>query len=88
MAGGNVIKCKFASFILINSFFKSTDLSNPGTFRDLSRPVGALNKERLERLLVRGFGDARLLSSSLNRGLCFYSKGNSFLQDLGKVYAE
>jgi len=29
------------------------DLSNPGTFRDLSRPVGALNKERLERLLTR-----------------------------------
>uniref|UniRef100_A0A8C0KTX4 Protein FAN n=1 Tax=Canis lupus dingo TaxID=286419 RepID=A0A8C0KTX4_CANLU len=29
------------------------DLSNPGTFRDLSRPVGALNKERLERLLAR-----------------------------------
>ncbi|XP_072808031.1 protein FAN isoform X5 [Vicugna pacos] len=29
------------------------DLSNPGTFRDLSKPVGALNKERLERLLAR-----------------------------------
>lgn len=58
--GGNVIK--FVGFILINSFLKNififTDLSNPGTFRDLSRPVGALNKERLERLLVRGSGDA------------------------------
>jgi hypothetical protein len=32
--------------------FVLTDLSNPGTFRDLSKPVGALNKERLERLLV------------------------------------
>ncbi|XP_059529105.1 protein FAN isoform X1 [Myotis daubentonii] len=29
------------------------DLSNPGTFRDLGKPVGALNKERLERLLER-----------------------------------
>ncbi|KAL4688746.1 hypothetical protein H8959_004998 [Pygathrix nigripes] len=29
------------------------DLSNPGTFRDLSKPVGALNKEWLERLLTR-----------------------------------
>ncbi|XP_040597407.1 protein FAN isoform X1 [Mesocricetus auratus] len=29
------------------------DLSNPGTFRDLSKPVGALNQERLERLLTR-----------------------------------
>ncbi|XP_063499360.1 protein FAN isoform X3 [Symphalangus syndactylus] len=29
------------------------DFSNPGTFRDLSKPVGALNKERLERLLTR-----------------------------------
>uniref|UniRef100_A0A2K6LBR4 Neutral sphingomyelinase activation associated factor n=1 Tax=Rhinopithecus bieti TaxID=61621 RepID=A0A2K6LBR4_RHIBE len=29
------------------------DLSNPGTFQDLSKPVGALNKEWLERLLTR-----------------------------------
>ncbi|XP_036763452.2 protein FAN isoform X2 [Manis pentadactyla] len=29
------------------------DLSNPETFRDLSKPVGALNKERLERLKTR-----------------------------------
>uniref|UniRef100_A0A674A5S1 Neutral sphingomyelinase activation associated factor n=1 Tax=Salmo trutta TaxID=8032 RepID=A0A674A5S1_SALTR len=29
------------------------DMMNPATFRDLSKPVGALNKERLERLLSR-----------------------------------
>ncbi|XP_030409006.1 protein FAN isoform X2 [Gopherus evgoodei] len=29
------------------------DLTQPETFRDLSKPVGALNKERLERLLTR-----------------------------------
>eukprot|EP00062_Callorhinchus_milii_P011819 gi/632958200/ref/XP_007894902.1/ PREDICTED: protein FAN [Callorhinchus milii] len=29
------------------------DLSNPETFRDLSTPVGALNKDRMERLLTR-----------------------------------
>ncbi|XP_059501893.1 protein FAN isoform X3 [Stegostoma tigrinum] len=29
------------------------DLSNPETFRDLRKPVGALNKERLDRLLAR-----------------------------------
>ncbi|XP_042318937.1 protein FAN isoform X2 [Sceloporus undulatus] len=29
------------------------DLKKPETFRDLSKPVGALNKERLDRLLVR-----------------------------------
>ncbi|XP_039610490.1 protein FAN isoform X1 [Polypterus senegalus] len=29
------------------------DLMNPETFRDLSKPVGALSKERLERLLDR-----------------------------------
>ncbi|KAH0617686.1 hypothetical protein JD844_016176 [Phrynosoma platyrhinos] len=29
------------------------DLTKPETFRDLSKPVGALNKERLDRLLVR-----------------------------------
>lgn len=27
-------------------------MTNADTFRDLSKPVGALNKERLERLLV------------------------------------
>ncbi|EMP36093.1 Protein FAN [Chelonia mydas] len=29
------------------------DLTKPETFRDLSKPVGALNRERLERLLTR-----------------------------------
>lgn len=29
-----------------------SDLTKPETFRDLSKPIGALNKERLERLLV------------------------------------
>ncbi|XP_029447209.1 protein FAN [Rhinatrema bivittatum] len=29
------------------------DLMNSETFRDLSKPIGALNKERLERLLIR-----------------------------------
>uniref|UniRef100_A0A8D0GIG5 Neutral sphingomyelinase activation associated factor n=1 Tax=Sphenodon punctatus TaxID=8508 RepID=A0A8D0GIG5_SPHPU len=29
------------------------DLTKPETFRDLSKPIGAMNKERLERLLVR-----------------------------------
>lgn len=28
-------------------------MTNADTFRDLSKPVGALNKERLDRLLVR-----------------------------------
>lgn len=29
-----------------------SDLTKPETFRDLSKPVGALNKERLDRLVV------------------------------------
>ncbi|XP_074433181.1 protein FAN isoform X2 [Larus michahellis] len=29
------------------------DLTKPETFRDLSKPIGALNKERLDRLLAR-----------------------------------
>ncbi|CAF88139.1 unnamed protein product, partial [Tetraodon nigroviridis] len=29
------------------------DMTNPATFRDLSKPVGALNPERLDRLLSR-----------------------------------
>lgn len=31
------------------------DLNNPEIYRDLSKPVGALNKERLEKLLVSDF---------------------------------
>lgn len=30
----------------------NADMTNAATFRDLSKPVGALNKERLDRLLV------------------------------------
>lgn len=33
-------------------FFLLLDMTNAATFRDLSKPVGALNKERLDRLLV------------------------------------
>ncbi|KAM6171056.1 protein FAN isoform 4-T4 [Erethizon dorsatum] len=40
-------------WIISDYFSPNLDLSNPGTFRDLSKPVGALNKERLERLLTR-----------------------------------
>ncbi|XP_023573448.1 protein FAN isoform X2 [Octodon degus] len=40
-------------WVVSDYFSPSLDLSNPGTFRDLSKPVGALNKERLERLLAR-----------------------------------
>lgn len=55
----------FALFIVSNflKFISFIDLSNPGTFRDLSKPVGALNKERLERLLVRGLRDSWCLSN-------------------------
>ncbi|KAL2085290.1 hypothetical protein ACEWY4_018610 [Coilia grayii] len=39
---------------LINDYSSPRlDLMNPASFRDLSKPVGALNTERLERLLVR-----------------------------------
>ncbi|XP_038622549.1 protein FAN isoform X1 [Tachyglossus aculeatus] len=39
---------------IINDYTSAElDLSNPETFRDLGKPVGALNKERLERLLTR-----------------------------------
>lgn len=59
------------------------DLSNPGTFRDLSKPVGALNKERLERLLVSGLGDSWFLRNPGSPGLCSCRTWNSHLQDLG-----
>ena len=42
-------------------------MSNPETFRDLSKPVGALNKERLERLLVRGCEEPWSIREFLSR---------------------
>jgi hypothetical protein len=38
------------------------DLSNPNTFRDLSKPIGALNKERLEQAKERylSFDDPKI----------------------------
>ncbi|KAJ7396808.1 neutral sphingomyelinase activation associated factor [Pitangus sulphuratus] len=38
---------------LIEAATISPNLTKPETFRDLSKPVGALNKERLDRLLTR-----------------------------------
>ncbi|XP_069368910.1 protein FAN [Paralichthys olivaceus] len=42
------------------------DMTNTATFRDLSKPVGALNKERLERLLARyrGMPEPRFIYGS------------------------
>ncbi|KAM6900625.1 protein FAN [Xenentodon cancila] len=42
------------------------DLTNAATFRDLSKPVGALNKERLDRLLARyrGMPEPRFIYGS------------------------
>ena len=77
-----------ASFILID-FWRSisfVDLSNPETFRDLSKPVGALNQERLERLLVRGPGDSWFLSSPGAMACVFIAPWHSFPQNLMEVY--
>ncbi|KAG7526280.1 FAN protein [Solea senegalensis] len=42
------------------------DMTNAATFRDLSKPVGALNKERLDRLLTRyrGMPEPRFMYGS------------------------
>lgn len=49
-----------------------TDMTNAATFRDLSKPVGALNKERLDRLLVSLFSvlDCERLRSESQSGCC------------------
>lgn len=39
-------------YVGIDSHYLISDLENPETFRDLSKPVGALNPERLERMKV------------------------------------
>nr|AAH93142.1 Zgc:111982 [Danio rerio]AAI64511.1 Zgc:111982 protein [Danio rerio] len=46
---------QYPVFPWVISDYSSTqlDLLNPASFRDLSKPIGALNKERLERLLER-----------------------------------
>ncbi|XP_022609768.1 protein FAN isoform X2 [Seriola dumerili] len=45
---------------------RQLDLTNAATFRDLSKPVGALNKERLDRLLARyrGMPEPRFMYGS------------------------
>ncbi|XP_072855056.2 protein FAN isoform X1 [Pogona vitticeps] len=40
-------------WILADYSSSELDLTKPETFRDLSKPIGALNKERLDRLLAR-----------------------------------
>lgn len=67
-----------ASVNLARVLFMFTDLSNPETFRDLSKPVGALNQERLERLLVCMWG-SWLLRNLTSHSLCL-------LSDLGVLW--
>ncbi|CAB1349598.1 unnamed protein product [Coregonus sp. 'balchen'] len=60
------------------------DMMNPATFRDLSKPVGALNKERLERLLlIPDFygNDASFLLNCLSLDLG-KRQGGSSVQDV------
>uniref|UniRef100_UPI00358EA155 protein FAN isoform X2 n=1 Tax=Myxine glutinosa TaxID=7769 RepID=UPI00358EA155 len=40
-------------WIIVDYTSPQLDLSNPATFRDLCKPIGALNAERLKRLLER-----------------------------------
>ncbi|KAM9332459.1 protein FAN [Pholidichthys leucotaenia] len=52
---------------IINDYTsQQLDLNNEATFRDLSRPVGALNRERLDRLLARyrGMPEPRFIYGS------------------------
>lgn len=39
-------------WVLADYVSENLDLEDPGTYRDLSKPVGALNAERLSRLKV------------------------------------
>lgn len=64
-----------------------TDLSNPETFRDLSKPVGALNQERLERLLVCMWG-SWILSNLTDHCLYACSVTEAPPLDLGVLWQE
>jgi hypothetical protein len=47
--------CQYPIFPWVLSDYKSDtlDLTKPGTFRDLSKPLGAINQQRLDDLLTR-----------------------------------
>lgn len=49
----HTVSLKWHVTALTHAVSVSPDMTNAATFRDLSKPVGALNKERLDRLLVR-----------------------------------
>lgn len=40
-------------WVLADYTSEELDLTNPGTFRDLSKPIGALNEKRLEKIMKR-----------------------------------
>jgi hypothetical protein len=44
---------KVFPWVIADYVSKKLDLNNPATFRDLSKPVGALNEKRLEQLIER-----------------------------------
>lgn len=54
---GSCIFVKMLQFLTVGTSLCFSDMTNAATFRDLSKPVGALNKERLDRLLVRRLPD-------------------------------
>lgn len=39
-------------WVLADYVSEALDLTDPGIYRDLSKPIGALNEERLKRLKV------------------------------------
>ena len=52
-------------WVLADYASESLDLNSPATFRDLSKPVGALNPKRLEFFLVRDIHGGSLHQGNL-----------------------
>jgi factor associated with neutral sphingomyelinase activation len=75
-------------WVLRNYTSANLDLNDPQTFRDLSKPIGALNIERLERLKERYTNMS--LPSNYQRFLygSFYSNPGFVVYFLCRIYPE
>ena len=65
-------------WILADYSSEELDLTNPATFRDLSKPVGALNPERLEQLVERwdSWDEADMMAPKCHYGSHYSTPGH------------
>jgi len=62
--GNDGPSCVVFPWVIADYTSATLDLTNPATFRDLSKPVGALDPARLERVIERYHGKAVQVETS------------------------